>query len=305
MRKTPVLITGIHRSGSTWLGKIMGMAPELKYIHEPFNFRKNPEAPFTTWFKYLSEFTCNDEQEIIRKYLEKKQAFHIGRIIEKVSKAKYPGQVRDAIRYELKYFTARPLFKDPIAFMSAEWLQKTYNADVIVLIRHPAAFVASLKVAGWKFDFRNLLDQKILIENELAAYKNNIVEIIQEEERTGNQNIIEQGILLWNCFYSITKIRRDKYQSSGNWLFVKHEDLSLRPIDEIKKIFIKFDLNFTPKICSEIKKTTQSEISKSWERDASRNISTWKNRLEKNEISIIKEKTFKVWSFFYDERDWI
>ena len=49
----------------------------------------------------------------------------------------------------------RPLLKDPIAIMSCEWLAETFNMDVIVVIRHPAAFVASLKVAGWEFAFVN------------------------------------------------------------------------------------------------------------------------------------------------------
>lgn len=304
MKKRPILITGIHRSGSTWLGKIMGASSELRYIHEPFNFPKNPDAPFSLWFKYISKNSAQEDQKTIRRYLNKKLTFNISRLIEKSRKAKYPGQVRDAIKYELKYFTSRPLLKDPIAFIASEWIHNTFDADIVVLIRHPAAFVASLKFANWKFDFRNLLNQKLLMENELSEYKNGIIEIIEKEERTGNQDIIAQGILLWNCIYSITKKRMDKYEHSENWLFIKHEDLSFHPMEEIKKIFIKFDLKFTAEVKSEIERTTRSKTTKTWERDSIKNISTWKDRLDRDEISLIKEKTSNLWVCFYTEDDW-
>ena len=31
-----VLVTGSHRSGTTWVGQILGLAPGLCYLHEPF-----------------------------------------------------------------------------------------------------------------------------------------------------------------------------------------------------------------------------------------------------------------------------
>ncbi len=37
--------------------------------------------------------------------------------------------------------------------MSAEWLAKTYNINVVVLIRHPAAYIYSMKRMKWGFNF--------------------------------------------------------------------------------------------------------------------------------------------------------
>ena len=33
----PILVTGSHRSGSTWLGQMIGASDAVGYIHEPFN----------------------------------------------------------------------------------------------------------------------------------------------------------------------------------------------------------------------------------------------------------------------------
>ena len=37
----PILVTGSHRSGSTWTGRIISAAPHVGYIHEPFNIGIN------------------------------------------------------------------------------------------------------------------------------------------------------------------------------------------------------------------------------------------------------------------------
>ena len=33
----PILVTGAHRSGTTWVGKMLALAPGVAYVHEPFN----------------------------------------------------------------------------------------------------------------------------------------------------------------------------------------------------------------------------------------------------------------------------
>lgn len=37
MSNRPILVTGSHRSGSTWVGRMISASPEVFYIHEPFN----------------------------------------------------------------------------------------------------------------------------------------------------------------------------------------------------------------------------------------------------------------------------
>jgi len=49
-----ILITGIHRSGSTFVGKIVSQANDIYYIQEPFN-KYGGVKGVDVWFKYLSE----------------------------------------------------------------------------------------------------------------------------------------------------------------------------------------------------------------------------------------------------------
>ena len=53
---------------------------------------------------------------------------------------------------------------EPIGFFSAEWFSKKYHTPVVLVVRHPASFVSSLKKLNWGFDFNCLLTQKELME---------------------------------------------------------------------------------------------------------------------------------------------
>lgn len=170
----PILVTGSHRSGTTWLGKSLAQAPSLSYVHEPFNIDRNNLLGLEEWFKHV---TKNNEEE----YYDR---------IEKIIELKYP--LFRAIRYSQSFrdFTRAfrdfgvtsidrlrgnvPLIKDPIAFFSAEWLAKRFDFKVIVMIRHPAAFVGSIKVKGWSFPFSHFLRQPSLLRGPLSKYKDEI-----------------------------------------------------------------------------------------------------------------------------------
>jgi len=57
--KKPILITGSHRSGTTWVGRMLAEAPSVFYIHEPFSVTDPPSrgicnAEFKHWFTYIT-----------------------------------------------------------------------------------------------------------------------------------------------------------------------------------------------------------------------------------------------------------
>ncbi len=66
---------------------------------------------------------------------------------------------------------ATPLVKDPIALFSAEWLAATFDMRVLVMIRHPAAFAASIRRRGWRHRFADFLEQPLLMRDLLGAVR--------------------------------------------------------------------------------------------------------------------------------------
>lgn len=43
--RSPILVTGSHRSGTTWLGQMLSLSNEAFVVHEPFN-----PSNARTWF---------------------------------------------------------------------------------------------------------------------------------------------------------------------------------------------------------------------------------------------------------------
>ena len=54
----PILVTGAHRSGSTWVGRMIATSPRVTYLHEPFNLKHDMglcRTQFDCWFTYVCE----------------------------------------------------------------------------------------------------------------------------------------------------------------------------------------------------------------------------------------------------------
>ncbi|QXP78211.1 MULTISPECIES: sulfotransferase [Winogradskyella] len=298
MKPKTLLITGIHRSGSTWMGKIMGMSKELQYIHEPFNIAKNSDMPLQYWYQYFTLDSDVSVRKKLKKYLNKFHQIDFIRLFKALKKTKYLGQAKDAFLYEFKCFHAIPLYKDPIALLLSEWFYEELDAYVIVSIRHPAAFVASVKVKNWIFDFNNLLKQDQLMQDYLLDYK------LEMELANEKQDLIESSILIWNILYSVVFKLQEKYKDNPNWIFIRHEDLSRSPEEKYNQIFKKLNLKFTTPIKNAIINSSKPQEGSYLSRDSKENIFTWKKRLEPEEIEIIKSGTKEVWKHFYIKEDW-
>lgn len=124
MRKA-ILITGSHRSGSTWVGRMIAQSPNIAYIHEPFNVSRPPgigicAVNFEYWFTYI----CTENEVPFYQPIKNTINFSynlIGAIKQVHSRSelvKIWNQYKQFIRYRLS--SVRPLIKDPIALFSAE-----------------------------------------------------------------------------------------------------------------------------------------------------------------------------------------
>jgi hypothetical protein len=321
--KNPILITGSHRSGSTWTGRMIALAPSIAYIHEPFNIQHRPgicKAKFNYHFPYI----CNENEHDYFMDLKDCYSFKY-HFLEELKISKSFKDVARAILYYTRFnkyriLNKRALIKDPIAIFSAEWLAQKFNMNVVVLIRHPAAFAGSLKKVKWSHPFEDFLQQPLLMKHYLSEYKEEI-----EEFSKNDKNIVDQAILLWNLIHSVIS----RYQSNHtNWIFLKHEDLSSRPIEEFKKLYNKLNLAFPTNIEEEIKAFCYSEYpygSKSFikskikglkrrladdhsdkrKRNSQSNIWSWRQRLTADEIKEIRRKTFEIARKFYTDESWI
>jgi hypothetical protein len=290
-----ILVTGAHRSGSTWIGQTLSYSKSIRYIHEPFNIEEPRIHPLNYWFEYISENDPKDRQNTIYKFIDELLDYNISGIIKEFKMIKGPRDFGRFLIDSIERTNKRPLIKDPLAIMSADWIHKKFKASVIIALRHPAAFVASIKVKNWKHPFRHFSDQKELMKI-LSPYADKIIAYQQSKP-----DLIDQGVLLWNIIYYRVLQYQQKYPG---WIYIRHEDLSRNPVDEFRKIFRKLHLRYNKQIIDKIIEATSSTEDENLKRDSIKNITSWKKRLTKKEIERIKTGTSGLWEKFYAEQDW-
>lgn len=328
MNKNPILVTGIHRSGSTFAGKMLTLNNEVGYIQEPFN-KVYGLTVFDKYFQYITEKTADqrikttlDDLTNLRKatynisseavfdksLADRRELFK--EMIQNISTKNfldYTGKLLFRSKAQLQFYRAkfnplvkRILLKDPIACLSSQYLHRTYNMDVIILVRHPLSFIGSIKRLNWKFDFKNFLDQEELMEDYLGQFRRDM-EILNKDS---SGSVVEQGCLLWNCIY---KVLSDYADNNPAFIICKHEEIAADPIYYFKMLYQKLDLNFNQRVEQTIKDHTSKENFVAvkdnkvhqLKRDSSQVPEQWKSILNEQEISYVKEKTESIASLFY------
>jgi len=300
--KKNILVTGAHRAGTTWVGRVLASGNELFYIHEPFNLNRNKEynTPLKYWFEYIGE--NEQKQKIFSDYITYLSSGNFFCLRDRIIKGKY-FKIPYYFYCELNKFRnkkKRKVVKDPIAVFSADYFAEYLNYDVLILIRHPAAFAESLKNKNWKHDFKHFIHQEEMIQKVLYPFLPEIYDSVNNE-KTSNYDIIQSSILLWNLIYWRVLEYKKKYR---NWIFVRHEDLSLNPISEFSKICTLLNICFNSKIKSYIIKTTKDSGVSGKKRNSRQNVTKWTKELTKEEIRRIYDGTKKISSYFYSKKDW-
>lgn len=308
--KSPVLVTGSHRSGSTWIGNILALDPHSGYIHEPFN-RRHRRGIFRVHFKQAYTYITEENEAPYLAPFRDMLSWKFSPLAQ-MSQIHAPRDLAVTAR-NMGYFQmqrlrgSRPIVKDPLALFSAPWLADRFGMRVVVAIRHPAAFVASLRSAGWdRFPFADLRDQELLMRKHLAPFR---VEI--EAAAQTRPDVVDMGILLWRIFHH----RIDQYQREHpDWIFVRHEDLSRDPPAQFETLFDRLGLRFSQTTAKKLHGLTgggsrwrnpfRQGATGNLARDSQKNILSWKARLTQSEIAYIRYAVEPLAAKFYSDADW-
>jgi len=304
-KNNPILVTGAHRSGTTWVGRMLASNPQTAYISEPLNVlhrRGVYRAEVDRWYTYITE-----ENE--SKYLPAFQEllgfrYHLfAEMLSLRSQKDFLRSGRDlAVFTKGKLLKQRPLLKDPFAVFSAPWFAQKMNCQVVITIRHPGGFASSLKRLDWPFDFNDLLKQPMLMRDHLEKDR-------AEMENMRADDIVGQSALLWRMIYRSVHATRSLFP---DFKIVRHEDLSLDPAKGYKSLYESLGLTFDDKVRDTIINSSSSEnpaeLSKkkvhSVKLDSRANMDNWKKRLTAAEIVRIHKMTEDVSHLFYSDNEW-
>lgn len=303
----PILVTGSHRSGTGWVGRIIAAAPEpaIAYLWEPFSPLARPgirAAPFDRWFTYV----CPDNQDRYEKPLRDMLAFRY-RWDAELRAVRTPKDaarmVRDAARFRrFRAGSAIPLLKDPIAVFSAEWIADRLGARVVVLIRHPAAFAHSVRRRELHHPFADFLDQPLLLRDLLGPFEAEIRRFADEP-----QGLLDQGILLWRLIHHAIALFRER---RPDWLFLRLEDVADDPLGRFEEIYAVLGLPFGDRARALAIETSSPSNPvdvndmASTRRDSRAAVRSWKRGLSPDDVARIRERVEPLASEFYSDDDW-
>ena len=307
------------RSGTSWVGKMLDASGRVVYINEPTNPKHPPggspgvlRAPVHHRFQYITRDNESPYRDAFRDTLSLK--YHA------VDELRQNRSLYDVLRL-LKYGSSfargrvrgrRALLDDPFAVFSTEWLATTFGCQVVAVVRHPAAIVASRKRLGHTIDFRNLTEQPLLLRDWLSGFRADMEAMLAREH-----DLVGQGCLLWRMIYHVVAQLRQRLE---DFYVVRHEDLSLAPQKEFAYLYRVLSLPFNGKVETAIERATTGDARESghtWSLsvsglsrtgfrplDSRGHVKAWQRHLDREEISRIRSLTDDVASVFYSADDW-
>jgi hypothetical protein len=200
-----VFIFSTPRSGSTWLMEMIMTQPGFKYCDEPFNLRNDAvcrQLGLSEWKVVLDQSSL----PVMQKYL---QSFIDGHVCH--------AKLKHALPFYRHYrpITHRIVFKILHACEDRlDWLQKTFRARIVYLLRHPIPVTLSRR----QFPRLDAFIQSDFSRHFTREQLNLTNDIIQKGSK------LELGVLIW-CLQNAVPLKTIKPE----WTVVTYEQLVTDP----------------------------------------------------------------------------
>ena len=303
-----ILMTGMPRSGTTFISHILLKSNSLVYLPEPFNMNYGLLG-VDCRFPYIRSQDSNDKyvpllEDLFNFRASYKRNYSRDGNFKKITKFFFGSRAN--IRYRLngsfKKNSSRFLIKDPDAAFLSGYMYERYNCQVMIIIRHPGAIMASFKRLGWTFDFTDFLMR--------SEFNNQYLNELEQLMKKKNKSLAEQVGLLWICIYKVLTIYAKRHCS---WLTIKHEDICLKPEETFEKMFEWCNLKYTNLIKKEIIGKTKSDNAvharnnaiHDLTRNSQKLVDYWKDSVTHEEKNILKKITEPIAQLYYDEATWL
>lgn len=266
---------------------MLACAEGVKFIWEPFSLSYHPPImcpPPPYWFYHITTAKDALYQSAMGRVLSYEYSF-----LEHVRYLHGLGSLGRLFRDYREFSSARrqglrPLVKDPIAIFSAPWFEKHFDGQIVVTIRHPAAFCESLIRSQSLHPFIHFYNQKDLMDGPLVAFKEDVQRMV---DKPGGPT--EQAILLWKMIYQFV---RDCREAGTGWHFVKHEDLVAQPTELFGSLYRDLGLPWGPTIKERIANGRKEDTNK------------WRKRLDRGTVRRIRQSTEELTQYFYGNDAW-
>ena len=297
-----LLVTGLPRSGTTVMGYMASLLDHQTMIHEPSNPSNRLHLLGGRFLPMANDFPFGDGQfpDVASWSDPEPAARYFDAIFTEFCP---PSSSRDTSEGGGGDSPQMPsiIIKDPTFLSSAEWLVHSYGVGkALVMIRHPAAVVASWKALEWEGG--NIVRLSHLYVDMMTQY------VLPLWDRYGG---------------SLLSVRENVDGGGGGncgrrWIFLRHEDFCIDPVGITIRLqeALAMPDQLGPSTHQQIVSRISSYIYAPSPNDGrhqyhavhmetASQIDVWKAELSPFEVSIIRAGTEAVWKYFYAAEDWI
>jgi hypothetical protein len=312
--QAPIVVTGMARSGTSWVGKLLQASGELTYINEPLNPDHPPgrspgvlDASVERHYQYISEHNEDGWLAAFNETLRLR--YHVA---AELRQNRSPYDLARMARYASSFLAGRllgrrALLDDPYALLASEWLADRLGCRIVVIVRDPAAMVASWRRLGWTTDLGELLHQPDLMRDWLEPFRAEMEAVAATPE-----DPVGRVATLWRLLYLVAAEYERRCPAVR---IVRYEDLAADPVSSFAGLYAALGLSFDERAEGEVVRSTtggaqrtahrwslsRSGLSKTGFRpmDSRANLVAWKRQLGADEVARIRALTAGVADRWY------
>lgn len=239
-----LLVTGMARTGTSWVGKMVAASRQVVYVNEPLNPGHPPghspgvlDAEVTHQYQYLGEHSPRQWRRAFADTL----ALRYG-VRRELRRNRGGYDLARMCKYATAFALGRwrgrhPLLDDPFALYATPWLVRTFGLRAAVLVRDPVAIAGSYAKLGWRMRFDELLAQPGLVADLLGPEHTAEVEAAVAEA-----DPVHAAALMWRVSYGIV----DRHlRPVPGVLICRYEDFATDPQDAFGALYRHFGLDFS------------------------------------------------------------
>lgn len=309
----PLLVTGMPRSGTSWTGRMLEFSGRVVYVNEPMNPGHPPgrspgvlAADVEHQFQYIADGL---DATFLPAFQDTARLRY--RPVAELRRNSGPYDVARMVKYAMAFGLGRRLgrramFDDPYAVLCTAWFAQRLGADVVVLIREPAAVVSSWLRFGWDMNFDELLHQPQLMADHLEPFREDL-------EHSRDSDALGRVALLWKVLYSVVQAMG---AVTPQIRVIRHEDLAADPLRGFGQLYAELGLPLTDEGARSITRATSGGDDGgrplSWSfagglpsrtgfqrQDSRRAATSWRSRLSAEQMTRIRSITAPVRDSYY------
>jgi hypothetical protein len=260
--RATVFVTGMNRSGTTWLMDLLNAHNDFRLVFEPFDHSRVALAVNFKDHQYLR--AENDDPHFLAP-----------------ARAILSGRVREDFvdQHNRRLFSSRRLVKEVRASLFLPWLLRHFpGMPIVCIVRHPFAVAASRRVSEADIDLHeDFLSQPDLIADHLLPFVETIAACVTPFERSVAEWCIEVGVPLSQLKPTDAHI-------------VAYEHLCTRPDVELQAICGQIGLAFHPGMLRRLQRPSSTtshtdRLAQDWRAGGRGLVESWTRRISPQEVA--------------------